>query len=777
MNQRSTDQILEDIKSLVSSKGYVYALCLIILDDFHVNIEKMEKIDVHSKLNKNEVLLLLGFLIQNEINIDPPDSPLDLLKFKKSTYELLKELHHSTMLPYVRKMRPLVANPAEGSKYTKQTFFADQGMFVEPIFYSGDGLYDFQYLEFLDRKYKYDEEWLNSKADFYFDKVKRIVASVKALHQKRLERINFLEIRDMESRIFADLKSSKSKSSKLDETKVKEVKEFIQIMEFYQYEALFEKREPEASELTSNEVGVVGWESFYKNLLEIFTFGKKDFDKNLNIESFLERFTIPTNAHNRNGQFRSIGDFNLIAVKPFIEIQAGRYFIPLSYVLFEAVYESPFYWMLGDEEYSNRLAVNRGRAGEEMVYDLLVKVFGNGRVFKSVRIVSRKGYPDTDIDVLCIYGSKALCVQVKSKKLTQISRRGDIVQLRRDFGAAIQDAYRQGLIGRERILEKRTTFYDEHNNVISLPGDIDEVYLVLVTTENYPSLAHQSRILLEKKETDPNALILTVFDLELILYYLDSPFDFLYYVRQRIALGDYLMSDEEINLLGYHLTNKLWRENDHEYGWVGNDFGQLVDKNYYLFKLGINSETQSDKIENRWKNKKFDDLCNLIARLDSPNAIDIIFYLLDWSSETRDYFMDQITSLKAQTKEDAHDHNFSMGSGAAGGKFGITYISWKSNNHNELARRLSVHCHAKKYKSKFDVWIGLGSLKDSPFLIDLVFFNKQKWAYEKKMNDLTKDMFEGTNKGRVSMPKGERVGRNDQCPCGSGLKFKRCHGR
>jgi hypothetical protein len=192
------------------------------------------------------------------------------------------------------------------------------------------------------------------------------------------------------------------------------------------------------------------------------------------------------------------------------------------------------------------------------------------------------------------------------------------------------------------------------------------------------------------------------------------------------------MSDEEINLLGYHLTNKLWRENDHEYGWVGNDFGQLVDKNYYLFKLGINSETQSDKIENRWKNKKFDDLCNLIARLDSPNAIDIIFYLLDWSSETRDYFMDQITSLKAQTKEDAHDHNFSMGSGAAGGKFGITYISWKSNNHNELARRLSVHCHAKKYKSKFDVWIGLGSLKDSPFLIDLVFFNKQKWAYEKR---------------------------------------------
>jgi preprotein translocase subunit SecA len=24
---------------------------------------------------------------------------------------------------------------------------------------------------------------------------------------------------------------------------------------------------------------------------------------------------------------------------------------------------------------------------------------------------------------------------------------------------------------------------------------------------------------------------------------------------------------------------------------------------------------------------------------------------------------------------------------------------------------------------------------------------------------------------------GEKVGRNDPCPCGSGLKFKKCHGK
>jgi uncharacterized protein len=27
------------------------------------------------------------------------------------------------------------------------------------------------------------------------------------------------------------------------------------------------------------------------------------------------------------------------------------------------------------------------------------------------------------------------------------------------------------------------------------------------------------------------------------------------------------------------------------------------------------------------------------------------------------------------------------------------------------------------------------------------------------------------------LPKKEKTGRNDPCPCGSGLKYKKCHGR
>ena len=51
-------------------------------------------------------------------------------------------------------------------------------MFIDPIFYSGDGIYDFQYLEYLDKKYKYDEKWLNEKTNFYFDEVIEIANKI-----------------------------------------------------------------------------------------------------------------------------------------------------------------------------------------------------------------------------------------------------------------------------------------------------------------------------------------------------------------------------------------------------------------------------------------------------------------------------------------------------------------------------------------------------------------------------------------------------------------------
>ncbi len=97
---RTTELVLQDIKKLVRTKGYIYALCMIIFEDFHVNLEKLQEIDYRSRLNTKEASLLLGFLIQEEIDFSTPHSPQDLLQLKLKTYELLEELHNSLMIPF-----------------------------------------------------------------------------------------------------------------------------------------------------------------------------------------------------------------------------------------------------------------------------------------------------------------------------------------------------------------------------------------------------------------------------------------------------------------------------------------------------------------------------------------------------------------------------------------------------------------------------------------------------------------------------------------------------
>jgi hypothetical protein len=47
---RTTKQVLEDIKKRINTKGYIYALCMILFDDFHIIPEEIHKTDTKSRL-------------------------------------------------------------------------------------------------------------------------------------------------------------------------------------------------------------------------------------------------------------------------------------------------------------------------------------------------------------------------------------------------------------------------------------------------------------------------------------------------------------------------------------------------------------------------------------------------------------------------------------------------------------------------------------------------------------------------------------------------------
>ena len=192
---RQTDTVIADIKALVKSKGYIYALCMILFEDFHIDPEKLHEIDYDKRLSTKEASLLLGFLIQDVIDFSTPDCPQALLDLKHKTYELMQELHSSFLIPFLAKLETESGKTHDVTTYRKdmKAFFGKGDMLTEPIFYSGTGAYDFQFLDLLECKYKHDKKWLSDEKDYDLTQVQSIVSQIKGILQSKSTKVHLMD--------------------------------------------------------------------------------------------------------------------------------------------------------------------------------------------------------------------------------------------------------------------------------------------------------------------------------------------------------------------------------------------------------------------------------------------------------------------------------------------------------------------------------------------------------------------------------------------------------
>ena len=219
----------------------------------------------------------------------------------------------------------------------------------------------------------------------------------------------------------------------------------------------------------------------------------------------------------------------------------------------------------------------------------------------------------------------------------------------------------------------------------------------------------------------------------------------------------------------------MWKTPNTNFFVIDSSYGQLIDRNYYPKKAGLDISDEGDAIKNKWKNEGFDKLCDRLKTLNEPKITDIIFHLLDWSGDARKNLVEYLIKTKKQTLKDGNAHDFSIPPDESySPRVGITYYSLNSSSIRDLQKRLLTLCQARKYKSKGDVWIGFSSLNNSHEMIDAVVFNDQNWEYDKELETMSKALL-GGGKGRLTRI-GRKIGRNEKCLCGSGLKHKKCCG-
>lgn len=712
---RAERDVFVDLAALCCRPGYVHAVAAICFrDNVILHAGAMKEADTRkmfspSRLIRTEINTLLGLMIRANIDWTLP-APGTLQEYMDATEKLLEELHQCLSGEFWSGLTKEAVesgfNPFERGEVLR-----------EPIFYSGEAAYNFQYLDLAVRKYASDAQWLRANCGFTIDHASRVAKAVEYVHAER-----FAEIRD------------RMRTQHPDEWTM------LPLFAF-----------------TADEIAVQA-----KLATEI-------------VDRVLRVFELPSTE--RNEGFNALHDFNVITATPLLRMPSGELLSLQSYSLAEAIYEAPHHWMYQDEAYRPTLSKNRGDFTENFVAERLGLVFGDKFVHLNVDIFKTKSTKVSDVDVLVVWGNRVIIVQAKSKRLTLESRKGNDQVIRSDFKKAVQVAYDQGAACAKSLLDKDYRLATPDGREVVLPEDIKEIYILCVVSDHYPSLSFQARQYLKTESIDrvQAPLVMDVFAVDAMTEMLQSPLQFLSYVNRRANYAERLMASQELTILGYHLTKNLWVQPDVNLMYLCDDFSAGLDIAMAVRRAGLQGAATPDGVLTRFEKTTIGRVVKEIETRPDPATIDLGFLLLAMSEQAVTEMSRAIDRLAARTRADSkvHDATFAFKEGS-----GITFHC-SDEPINVAGPRLESYCARRKYKEKATEWFGLCMTSTGPdvrFGVSLVF----PWIQDSKMDEKTKDMkqpvpidqaLQALMKGRN---RARKIGRNDPCPCGSGRKYKKC---
>ena len=351
----------------------------------------------------------------------------------------------------------------------------------------------------------------------------------------------------------------------------------------------------------------------------------------------------------------------------------------------------------------------------------------------------------------------------------------------RDFTLAVQDAYDQAVNAKRASTEDGYELIDEDGESILLEAKVDETYILCISGDHYPAVMTQARTHLGRGGDDDHPILISTFDLDVITHYLRDGYEFLYYIRQRSAHAERFVANSEMALLGYHLKHKLFPDEDYDVAMVDEGYTSLVGANFLVARGGWLKSESSSRLFHEWKNETFNELVEdikLAASLDPDQitAEDLLFFLYDLAGKGADQLINTVRVLKEQTILDGKRHEGRVP--LTSGKKGSTFVSFPTPTRNSHLQGFRAELEAKallhKYMSKADEWMVLGSIAGSPVTFDVFGFIKDPWQEDPEMDRLVDEIM---GPGILLNPDGSLPSKNRRCPCGSGRKFKRCHGR
>ncbi len=711
---RAEQPIFEELAALCASPGYVHAIAyLCFRDNMILYSDVMKSEDMQGLFSKSRLIRTeTSTLIGLMLKHD--------IDYRLPTPPDLGKYIQTTET-LLEEIHHSMSEPfwksLDPAKISEKDFnpFTTGANLREPIFYGGESAYSFQYRDFSPVKYARDDQWLIANKGFSIHDAHTVTRSIARLQdEKALAAVH--SMRKAASDTWTFLPGCTFS--------VQEVSVHAQIAPAI-------------------------------------------------VETILSAFAVPTGA--RNEQFMALHDFNIANASPLIRTPEGSYLLFHPYSLAEALYEAPFYWMGADKTYVSTAMQNRGQFAEQFAVERLQKVFGAGNVLPNIDICESKGTKVGEIDVLLLFGNRALVLQAKSKRLTLEARRGNDLQIKDDFKKSIQDSSDQAYRCAKLLEEGKCSFKDAAGNEVTLPPSLKRIYVLCLISDHYPALAFQARQFLTFASTKSISppFVMDVFALDAITEMLSSPLQLLSYIDRRTEYGDKLMATHELTILSYHLKKNLWLNAEVDMVTLDDGISADLDLAMLVRREGISGKGTPDGILTRFAPTALGKMVKAIEANPDPGTIDLGFTLLTLGEDTVVGVSAGIEQIAKQAVADSKNHDLTISLGPSG--TGLT-IHCNDDPIEIAGPKLQRHCYVRKYTNHAQTWFGVclrPSDQSLRFGLNLDFV----WAQSDEMDALTSKL--GKPRKLVSLlkipgTKVPKVGPNKPCPCGSGKKFKKC---
>lgn len=707
---RTEAEVFSDLSELCISPGYLHAIAYFCFRD--------NTIRYGDEMTPEDVLEQFGAdrLVRTEISTLIGLACKGDLNAEMQAPETIQQYIDSSevLLKEIHQsMMPDMRDIFDPEQASDQNFnpFKNGSVLRESIFYGGEAAYHFQYRDMSSLKYKGDSDWLSCNKGYSSEDA---ISTITAIQEVQNRKVN----------------------------------EFIPNLNM------------------ANPSSWTALDAYKFTAEEISAESGLDLDV---VTKVIESFVSPIEM----SDFSSLDDFNPKNAYPIIKISDAEYLLFQNYSIVEALYETPFFWFYEDKSYRSTAMKNRGDFTESFSAQRLSRVFGEKNVYLNVEMVDSKRNIAGEIDVLIVYANRAIILQAKSKKLTIAARKGNDLSLRDDFKKAVQNAYDQAYSCANLLTDLNYKLIDDEGNELEIERNFSEIYPFCVVSDHYPALSFQSRQFLNFSESEviKAPFVMDVFFLDVATEMLYTPLHFLSYVKRRTDYNDKILSTHELTILSYHLKQNLWVDDEYTMMNLGDDICADLDLAMLVRRCDVPGARTPEGILTKFSGTDVGKLIAQIEKQEDPGTIDLGFMLLLLSEDTVNQLntgIDHIAKL-ALNDHECHDLTIAIGAGSTG----LT-VHCNFDPIEVAGPKLKRHAERRKYSQKAEEWFGIcidPATKKLKFGLKLLYGWEQSDELDKVLADAPKPQ-RRINIGTVV--KGRKIGRNEKCPCGSGVKYKKC---